>query len=265
MKPKSARFWIAAVLCAAPLGAGAQEPISKHLQLARDFVTNTTQENNGYSNSRIYTRMPSDFLASKWIVHTDCSGFVEDMLRRSGSGVLEQLGTKKYRTRYSLLDMHASMVKSEAFERLDRVTDLKPGDVVSWRYIDLRGHHATTGHIMFVDSVPARIKARKPVVDGLDQYELWIIDVSQEAKSRDDTRFVSDAALRDENEAKGIQGGTVSSPNFKGVGRGRIRLYVDSASSDVKGAAFSFDKARFHEQGSDWLIVMGRPKVVAAH
>ena len=32
-----------------------------------------------------------------------------------------------------------------------------------------------------------------------------------------------------------------------------------------KGAAFSFDKAKFHEQGPDWLIVMGRPKVVAAN
>ena len=247
------------------IGTAMAQGVPKHLQLARDFVANTKQENNEYSNRNIYTKTPTDFLASKWVVHTDCSGFVEDILRRSGSGVLEQLGTKKFKTRYSLLDMHASMMKSEAFARLDRVTDLKPGDIVSWRYIDLRGHHITTGHILFVDSEPVKIKPRKPFVNGLDQYEFWMIDVSQEAKSRDDTRFVSDAALRDENESKGTQGGTVSSPNFKGVGRGRIRLYVEPASGEVKGAAFSFDKAKFHEQGPDWLIVMGRPKVVAAN
>lgn len=35
------------------------------------------------------------------------------------------------------------------------------------------------------------------------------------------------AALRDENEAKGKERGTMVSPNFKGVGRGHIRFYAD--------------------------------------
>ena len=102
-------------------------------------------------------------------------------------------------------------------------------------------------------------KPRKPLVDGLDQYEVTIIDTSQEAKSRDDTRFVSDAALRDENEAKGKQRGSVASPNYKGVGRGHIRFYADGA-GDIKGIAFSFDKAKFHGL-DDWNIVVGRPRL----
>ena len=60
--------------------------------------------------------------------------------------------------------------------------------------------------MLFIDSAPVKLdKPHKPVVEGLDQYEVTIIDTSQEAKSRDDTRYVSDAALRDENEAKGKQ------------------------------------------------------------
>ena len=75
------------------------------------------------------------------------------------------------------------------------------------------------------------------------------------------TRYVSDAALRDENEAKGKQRGSVASPNYKGVGRGHIRFYADGA-GDIKGIAFSFDKAKFHGL-DDWNIVIGRPKLIA--
>ena len=67
----------------------------KHLQLAREFVLNTKQANNSYSNSKVYTRMPGDLFASEYVVSTDCSGFVEDMVRMTGGGVLAQLTTQK--------------------------------------------------------------------------------------------------------------------------------------------------------------------------
>ena len=243
-------------------GAAAQEAgIPKHLQLARDFVANTKQQNNSYSNTHIYTRMPGDLFASEYVVATDCGGFVEDMFRRTNSGVLEQLKTKKFKTRFSIFDWHPSIEKEEAFTRIMKVTDIKPGDVAAWLYTN-KVTHALPGHMLFIDSPPVKLnKPRKPLVDGLDQYEVTIIDTSQEAKSRDDTRFVSDAALRDENEAKGKQRGSVASPNYKGVGRGHIRFYADSAGA-IKGIAFSFDKAKFHGL-DDWNIVVGRPRLVA--
>jgi hypothetical protein len=259
-RPKSL---LVSALCVASFGAVAQEPsVPKYLQLARDFVANTKQENNSYSNTRIYTRMPGDLFASEYVVATDCGGFVEDMFRRTNSGVLEQLKTKKFKTRFSIFDWHPSIEKEEAFTRISKVTDIKPGDVAAWLYTE-KVTHTLPGHILFIDSPPVRLnKPRKPLVDGLDQYEVTIIDTSQEAKSRDDTRFVSDAALRDENEAKGKQRGSVASPNYKGVGRGHIRFYADSAGA-IKGIAFSFDKAKFHGL-DDWSIVVGRPKLKAA-
>ena len=75
---------LVSTLCVASFGAAAQESgIPKHLQLARDFVANTKQENNSYSNTHIYTRMPGDLFASEYVVATDCGGFVEDMFRRT--------------------------------------------------------------------------------------------------------------------------------------------------------------------------------------
>jgi hypothetical protein len=248
----------ATVLFAAPVDVVAQnESVPKHLQLARDFVSNTKHENNAYSDSHIYTRMPGDLFASEYVVSTDCGGFVEDMFRRAKTGVLEQIKTKKFKTRFSIYDWHPSIEKEEAFTRVWKVNDIRPGDVAVWMNMNT---HTLPGHMLFIDSEPVRIKPRKPLADGLDQYEVAIIDTSQEAKSRSDTRYVSDAALRDENEARGKERGTMVSPNFKGVGRGHIRFYVD-ADGEIKGIAFSFDKAKFHPQGTDWNIVVGHPRV----
>ena len=55
----------------------------------------------------------------------------------------------------------------------------------------------------------------------------------------------------------------MASPNYKGVGRGHIRFYADSA-GDNKGITFSFDRAKFHGP-DDWNIVVGRPKLTAVN
>jgi hypothetical protein len=214
------------------------------------------QKNNSYSNSRIYTEMPGDLFASKYVVHADCSSFVENMFYRSKSGVLEQIRTKKY-SHYSLRDFYSSIATSEAFIQLNKVVDLQPGDVVMWLYVE---HHQLPGHILFVDSNPVKIEPYAPMVDGLDQYEVWVIDTSQEAKSLDDTRYVADEKTRQENRARGAEFGTIASPNYKGVGRGHIRLYADTA-GEIKGVAFGFPNSRFHPQETDWRIAMGRPRV----
>ena len=244
-------------------GVMAQEaPVPKYLQLARDFVANTKPENNSYSNSRVYTRHPSDLFASEYVVATDCDGFIEDMFRRTKAGVAEQVKTQKFKTRHSIFDWHPSIEKEDAFTRIRKVQDILPGDVAAWLYLNTAGH-TLAGHMLLIDSAPVKLaKPRKPVVEGLDQYEVTIIDTSQEAKSKDDTRYVSDAGLRDENEARGKERGSIASPNYKGVGRGRIRFYADGA-GDIKGIAFSFDKAKFHGL-DDWNIVVGRPRLNSA-
>ncbi len=250
------------VLLVATVPSWGQDAVTpKYLQLARDFVANTKPENNAYSNSKVYTRMPGDLFAKEYVVSTDCSGFVEDMFRRSGGEVLAQLTTQKLKTRHSLLDYHASMQREEAFTRVMKVTEIQPGDVAAWRYLNMADHQLP-GHILFVDSAPVKIKPRKPLIDGLDQYEFALIDTSQEAKSKDDTRYVSDEGLRDANESRGKERGTIASPNHKGVGRGHMRFYADSE-GNIKGAAFSFGAAKFHANGGDWDIVVGRPRLIA--
>ena len=150
------------------LGAMAQDTsVPKYLQLARDFVANTKPENNSYSNSRVYTRMPGDLFASEYVVATDCDGFIEDMFRRTKAGVAEQVKTQKFKTRHSIFDWHPSIEKQEAFIRIMKVTDIKPGDVAAWLYTE-KVTHTLPGHILFIDSPPVKLeKPRKPLMNGL--------------------------------------------------------------------------------------------------
>ncbi len=234
------------------------DEVPKHLQLAREFVANTKQANNAYSNAGVFTRMPGELLGSEYVVFTDCSGFVADMFRRTGGEVLPQLKTLNGRSRPLTPDFHASIQAQEAFRKISKVEDIQAGDVAVWQYVNSAGHRLP-GHILFIDSVPVKIEPRKPIVEGLDQYEFVLIDASQEAKSRDDTRYVSDPGLRAANQAKGKERGTMASPNYKGVGRGHMRFYADRE-GNIKGAAFGFSPAKFHASGGDWDIVVGRPK-----
>lgn len=77
----------------ATLAAADDAAVPRHLQIARDFVANTKPENNSYTNKNPYTRMPGDFLASEYVVATDCSRFVVGCCRFEGHLVKVEVQT----------------------------------------------------------------------------------------------------------------------------------------------------------------------------
>ena len=131
------------------------EDVPKYLQLARDFVANTKPENNAYTLGKSMTRMPGDLFASSYVVSADCSGFVEEMFRRGDSTTLNNLATQKFKNRHSIHDWYRSIMQEEAFTRLIKVTDLKPGDVAVWLYKG-SGQHHTPGHMLFFGFRPGQ-------------------------------------------------------------------------------------------------------------
>jgi hypothetical protein len=220
-------------------GVMAQEvPVPKYLQLAREFVANTKPENNEYTNKGIFTRQPGEKDATEWIVHSDCGGFLEDMFRKTKSGVLEQIPTKKFNSRYSIHDFVPAIDADAGFTRITQIEDMRPGDVIGWLFVDKSGHRHD-GHIAFIDTTPVKIKSRAPYSWSASQYEVKIIDTSSEIKSSDDTRAPT---------------------NSRGVGRATIRLYADDKTGALSGVIFDNGK-KLHEQDSDWHIVVGRPRL----
>ena len=234
---------VGAVVLASVSASWAQDiSTPKYLQLARDFAANTKPENNEYTNAGRFTRMPGEKGATDYVVHADCVTFVEDMFKRTNSGVPEQIPTQKFKNWHSIHDYVPAMDAEAGFTKIAKVEDLRPGDLIAWLFIDMKGHRHD-GHIAFIDTAPMKIKSRAPYTWSSTQYEVKIIDTSSEVKSADDTRAPS---------------------NSKGVGRGTIRLYADDKTGVLSGVIFDNGR-KLHEQDKDWHIVMGRPKVTTAN
>ena len=155
------RATLLATLLFSALGVMAQDVVPKHLQLARDFVANTKPENNDYTNSGRFTRMPGEKGATDYVVHADCVAFVEDMFKRTSAGVPEQIPTQKFKNWHSIHDYVPAMDAEAGFTKITKVEDLCPGDVIAWLFIDMKGHRHD-GHIAFIDTTPMKIKSRPP-------------------------------------------------------------------------------------------------------
>lgn len=240
-------------------GVSNSQDVPKHLQIARDFVANTKPENNDYTTQKVYTRMPGDFLfMGNWVVDTDCSAFVADVLDRSISGFISNLPSRKFRTRVSVFDLLDSIEKEKQFKQIKTVPELRPGDILLWMKSKEDGAHLEPGHVLFVDSVAKKIKNRAPIVENSDQYEIRLIDVSQLAKSTDDPRYVSDKAERAANFAKGKMRGTGPSSSRRGIGTGSIRLYADK-DGVLQGVAFNTPGSDVKET-PDFVFSMARVK-----
>jgi hypothetical protein len=77
-----------------------------------------------------------------------------------------------------------------------------------------------------INSSPRPIEPRKPIVEGTRQFEISIIDSSDEHVGEDDSRLAD------------------PSNKIKGLGKGTLRLYAD-ASGELVGWARTFKNARF--------------------
>lgn len=241
-------------------GVANAQDVPKHLQIARALAANTKAANNDYTNTKPFTLMPGDAkFAGDWVVDSDCSAFVADMLDRAYPDLLSGLTTRKFRTRYSLFDLLGSIEREEIFKQVKTIGELLPGDVVMWIHPKKDGA-GETGHVVFVDSLPKKVSGRKPFKFTLDQYEIKVVDVSQEAKSEDDPRFVSDKGERQANLAKGKQRGNAASSSRRGIGTGSIRLYVDKAGT-LQGVAFNTPGADLKEPDNEYRLYMARANV----
>ena len=150
------RATLLATLLFSALGVMAQDVVPKHLQLARDFVANTKPENNDYTNSGRFTRMPGEKGATDYVVHADCVAFVEDMFKRTSAGVPEQIPTQKFKNWHSIHDYVPAMDAEAGFTKITKVEDLRPGDVIAWLFIDMKGHRHD-GHIAFIDTTENQV------------------------------------------------------------------------------------------------------------
>ncbi len=187
------------------------------------------------SRQNVYASSPSfirwDGVNSE--ARTVCGSFITNLLLRSynwtSSTFTSWLGTTSpYADTY-----HAAIVAQNNFTRISNITQVQPGDIIAIKYLD----SGTTGHAMMVDSLAKAHSALSPLVAGTTQYAITVIDSSSGAHGAADTRRTSPSATGN------------------GVGRGTIRVYVDSA---LKPVGYSWSD----EAGSPYIAMSQRPLAI---
>jgi hypothetical protein len=132
-------------------------------------------------------------------------------------------------------DYYRAIEANRGFAQVARVEDLQPGDIIAVNY---GTGHKPTGHVMMIDRVPAAHQSTSPVVPGLHQYEVAVIDSSNSGHGSLDTRFA---------------GGR----HTTGAGRGTLRLYA-KADGTVAGYAWSTKRVSQFYPIANRQIAFGR-------
>lgn len=179
-----------------------------HLSMARSLVDKVKTTNNRYELKKMIVWGQS---YSDTQVITDCSGFVSTVLECSGSKVLSEMRDKlKFKNSHPRTSAFYEAIQKEiGFKRVVRVSDISPGDIVTINYLN-SPKASVMGHIMIIDSVPARMNSKPPVISNTEQWEVEILDSAEGPHGTEDTRY--SGFLR---------------TNRSGIGRGKIRLYTD--------------------------------------
>jgi hypothetical protein len=168
----------------------------------------------------------------------DCSGLLNALLTRA-----YEYGEQDYRKWFGAkrplaAHYHDAIAKEIGFTRVREVESIHPGDILAVKYEQLAADKST-GHVMLVIESPKPMTAKKPLVDGTDQWRVTIIDSTKSPHGKGDSRVSDDGTKRD------------------GVGRSDFRLYADTR-GDVIGYAWSTSTGSTFRERATHSIVVGR-------
>jgi|GEM_PF-2370290 len=217
--PAFAETWRDGDLVEDPLDPPPAPTFTTPIQWARSLVTSLRPESNEYGSSPSFVTWPSADGTTPAAARTMCNSFFSALLAKTygfnetffrfWTGAKSPTAAKYFEV----------MSRETFFKKLNLVTDIRAGDVLFLDYGDSTA--AATGHIALLDATPSvRFPQSAPLVDGMIQYEVPVIDSTRTGHGPTDTRRNTD--------------GTWNS----GVGRGVMRLYVNGR-GEVAGYAWS--------------------------
>jgi hypothetical protein len=238
---EGSRMWPRALLASAFALSSvchAAAPVAgDHLSVARELVSNIDLRNTSYEHGQ-GTVSWTGTLSS----NTDCSGFVDHLLMHTYHYGPDDFSRWFGTRRPSAKRYYDAIIEQTGFRRIDRVTDLKPGDFIAVKYL---ARTDNTGHIMLVDQPPQRAgrdaqSSRDAVAPG-DAWLVPVIDSSETGHGPTDTRHKRGADGHDHD----------------GLGRGVLRLYTDR---DGRVIGFSWSALKSSEfRGPDTEpVALGR-------
>jgi hypothetical protein len=202
---------------------------------AQRLVAELAPENNVYGSHPTYVvwSEDGDGVARNRSV---CSSFVaRDLMRAYGltrRDLEMRFGTRNPQAK----DFYDALAAERGFTAVSRVDQMRPGDIIAIAYPP---GSRPTGHVMLVDSTPARRVATRPLEPRTTQYEVAVIDSSASFHGFSDTRYVRGAA------------------HGTGVGRGVLRLFADAAGR-ATGYSWSVRTVSRYYDSSQHRLAVGR-------
>ena len=230
MKHLLATILLSSLLSAA-VGFAAEPP--RHLAAAIDLADHLRLEDTSYQHGE-----PKVTWDGGCQSHADCSGFLDALLMHSYGYSRADFKRWFDSHRPSARRYHDAIVAKKGFQRIERLAEVRPGDVLAVKYLN---NADNTGHVMLVTAHPRRIAPARPVVGRTEQWEVPIIDSSRSGHGPTDTRH-----------RRGPDG-----KDHDGLGRGVLRIYSNSQGA-VAGFSWSTTKASKFGAPSDEHLVIGR-------
>lgn len=240
--------------------------VPKHLVDADEFVREVGPMGTLYVRGGGKIIWP--FIKGGPMCRTDCSGFLNELLTHSmgyGDADLQAwFGVERPLAKH----WYGAMAAARGFDTIMRVERLSPGDFLA---VAFPPGGEVTGHCMLIAAAPQKWTASAPVVEGLQQWAVEVIDASKTPHGEGDTRYLAmkpqlpaepnriEQVDRSIEPVEGVPPGGAPR-HSSGLGRGTIRLYSDS-NGNIAGYAWSLEgEARF-KPGSEYKIVGGRWQV----
>ena len=219
-------------LLAVPLRA--QEPApARHVATAERLVQQLDLANTNYEHgpgSIVWTGPVES--------HTDCSGFIDQLLMHDDGYTPDQFKLWFGIRRPTAQRYHDAIASAHGFTQVGTVPELQLGDVIAIKYLT---RHDNTGHIMLVVGKPRRVQSAAPLVDGTTPWDIDIIDSSESGHGPTDTRHKRGADGKDHD----------------GLGRGVFRLYTRD-NGEIAGFTWSTLKSSKFIAPDAEHVLMGR-------
>lgn len=211
------------------------------LDWATKLVQNVQPGDSSYRHKDIVVRWKGTDGATAYESHADCSGFLNELLRKAyhlpSGGLKDWLHVDRPVAR----TYFTAILEENRFLRIPRLKDAAPGDILAIRYAadDPENTDHNSGHVLIIAAKPQPRQASDPRVDGTDQWEVVVIDQSRSGHGKGDTRH--------NKEGK-------DSP---GLGQGVLRIYT-LKDGTIAGHTWSILKASEYRDQKARPMVIGR-------
>lgn len=227
----------AALLAIGPSSrAVAQAPIPPHLRDAMQLCKAVSSETSNYQHKAGPVAFPGDPGVNGVTCRTDCSGFMNALLKHAYDFSDEQLSAMFHARRPLAKHYFTAIEAQHGFQTIDSLKQARPGDILAVRYLN-SGEGENTGHVMLMAGQPRLREPTQPVVSGTLQWEVPVIDESSSGHGVIDSRHLSGGGFSD------------------GLGNGILRVYTDPAGRIVGHSWSVGRKSKFRSQAERPLLI----------